>query len=95
MVGGNRHSEGVTNIQAERGEFVMRREAVDSVGVSALNALNSGIIDRDIGNTINNNKSSNVVNVSFQGNILSDDFLEDEALPKIKEMLRQGNDIGE
>tara|TARA_R110000744_G_scaffold139031_2_gene250032 strand:+ start:412 stop:3084 length:2673 start_codon:yes stop_codon:yes gene_type:complete len=42
MVGGQRHSQGGTMIEAERGEFVMSRSAVQSVGVETLNQMNQG-----------------------------------------------------
>ena len=93
IVGGRRHSEGGTSVMAERGEYVMRREAVADIGVSNMNALNSGVIPSDISNKVSSN-SSQSVNVSFSGNVMSDEFLEDEAIPKIKEMLRRGSDLG-
>ena len=94
LVGGNLHSQGGTMIEAEKGEYVMRREAVQRMGVRSLNAINSGVIDRDISNSTTNNNSNTILNISFEGNLLTDEFLEDEAIPKIKEMLRQGNDLG-
>ena len=42
MIGGQRHSQGGTMIEAERGEFIMSRSAVQSVGVEALNQMNQG-----------------------------------------------------
>ena len=42
IVGGQRHSQGGTMIEAERGEFVMSRSAVQSVGVETLNQMNQG-----------------------------------------------------
>jgi len=42
LVGGRRHSQGGTMIEAERGEFVMSRNAVESIGVEALNNMNQG-----------------------------------------------------
>lgn len=93
IVGGRRHSEGGTSVMAERGEYVMRREAVADIGVSNMNALNSGVIPSDISNKVSSS-SSQSVNVSFAGNVMSDEFLEDEAIPKIKEMLRRGSDLG-
>ena len=39
LIGGKPHSQGGTMINAERGEFVMRRSAVDSIGVETLNRL--------------------------------------------------------
>jgi len=41
-VGGKRHSQGGTMIEAERGEFVMSRSAVQSIGVETLNQMNNG-----------------------------------------------------
>ena len=40
LVGGNRHSQGGTMIEAERGEFVMSRNAVESIGTETLNQMN-------------------------------------------------------
>ena len=34
------------------------------------------------------------VNISFAGNVMSQDFIEDEAIPMIKEAIRRGADIG-
>ena len=38
-------------------------------------------------------QSSNI-NISFSGNVVSDDFIENEAIPKIKDAIRRGADIG-
>lgn len=40
LIGGRRHSQGGTMIEAEQGEFVMSRNAVNSIGASALNQMN-------------------------------------------------------
>ena len=40
LVGGRRHSQGGTMIEAEQGEFVMSRNAVQSIGVETLNQMN-------------------------------------------------------
>ena len=80
LVGGNLHSQGGTMIEAERGEFIMSRDAVDSVGVETMNRINMG--------------GGGSVNVSFSGNINSDEFIESEAIPKIREAIRRGEDIG-
>ena len=40
MIGGRRHSQGGTIIEAEQGEFVMSRNAVQSIGVETLNQMN-------------------------------------------------------
>ena len=34
------------------------------------------------------------VNITFSGNVLSREFIEDEAIPLIKEAVRRGEDIG-
>ncbi len=81
MVGGRRHSQGGTMIEAEQGEFVMSRNAVNAVGIEAMNRINAG-----------GGAGSVVVNVS--GNVMSQDFIEDEAIPMIKEAIRRGADIG-
>ncbi len=82
LIGGLPHSAGGTLIEAERGEFVMNRNAVNTVGVENMNAINQGRL------------GGAPVNVSFAGNINSDDFIESEAIPKIKEAIRRGADIG-
>ena len=60
-VGGRRHSQGGTIIEAERGEFVMSRDAVNSIGVNNLEAMNAG---GGLGITVN-----------ISGNVMSDDFV--------------------
>ena len=81
MVGGNRHSQGGTMIEAEQGEFVMSRSAVQAVGIETMNRINQG-------------GGAGAVNISFAGNVMSQDFIEDEAIPMIKEAIRRGADIG-
>ena len=81
MVGGRRHSQGGTMIEAEQGEFVMSRNAVDAVGVEAMNRINAG-------------GGAGAVSINFTGNVMSQDFIEDEAIPMIKEAIRRGADIG-
>mgnify|MGYP003113769168 CR=1 FL=1 len=75
---------GVDNvpIMAQEGEFVMRRSAVESIGVENLNRMNR------------TGQASGGVNVTFSGNVMSDDFVEDVAIPKIKDAIRRGADIG-
>ena len=81
LVGGKRHSQGGTLIEAERGEFVMSRNATESIGIENLNRMN-----RTGGGA--------GVNINFSGNVLSRDFIEDEAVPLIKDALRKGGDLG-
>jgi len=80
MIGGSRHAFGGTMIEAERGEFIMSRNAVESVGLETMNRINEG-------------GGSNIV-VNFSGNVMSNDFVENEAIPQIKEAIRRGADIG-
>ena len=67
-------------IEAERGEFVMSRNAVDAIGVENLNRMNQG--------------GGGGVNITFSGNVMSQDFIENEAIPQIKDAIRRGADIG-
>ena len=80
LIGGRRHSQGGTMIEAEQGEFVMSRNAVDAIGLENLNRMNQG--------------GGRAVNVTFTGNVMSQDFIEQEAIPQIKEAIRRGADIG-
>ena len=79
MVGGNRHSQGGTIIEAERGEFVMSRDAVESIGVDNLEAMNTG---------------GGGVTVNITGNVMSEDFVEEELADKIANAVRRGVDFG-
>ena len=81
LVGGRRHSQGGTMIEAERGEYVVSRRGVEAAGIEALNRINAGA-------------GGGGVNITFQGNVMSKDFIEDEAIPQIKEAIRRGADIG-
>ena len=75
---------GVDDVPAmlQEGEFVMQRSAVDSIGLENLNRMNR------------TGQSQSGVNISFSGNVLSRDFIEEEAIPKIKDAIRRGADIG-
>tara|TARA_X000001388_G_scaffold61710_1_gene47357 strand:+ start:7037 stop:8809 length:1773 start_codon:yes stop_codon:yes gene_type:complete len=78
MVGGRRHSQGGTMIEAEQGEFVMSRDAVSRIGVNNLNAMNQGA-------------SGTTINISAP---LLDDTIVDSIIPKIEEAVRRGSDLG-
>ena len=82
MVGGRRHSQGGTIIEAEQGEFVMSRSAVQAIGVENLNRMNQG----------GGGGASVIVNIS--GNVMSQDYVEGELAEQIKEAIRKGNDFG-
>ena len=75
---------GVDNVPAmlQEGEYVMRRSAVESIGIENLNRMNR------------TGRVSGGVNINFTGNVLSRDFIEDEAVPLIKNALRKGGDLG-
>ena len=79
LVGGRRHSAGGTIIEAERGEFVMSRNAVESIGVDNLERLNTG---------------GAAININITGNVMSADFVEGELAEKIQEAVRKGVDFG-
>jgi len=81
LVGGRRHSQGGTIIEAERGEFVMSRNAVESIGLETLNQMNES------------GTSGNVV-VNVSGNVMTQDFVENELAESIKEAVRRGSDFG-
>ena len=42
LIGGRRHSQGGTLIEAEQGEFIIKRDIVEKFGLPAMNAINSG-----------------------------------------------------
>ena len=81
-VGGRRHSQGGTMIEAEQGEFVISRSGVESVGIETLNRINAGAGGAGGSSIIINNP------------IIGKDTIEDEIVPQIKEALRRGGDIG-
>ena len=80
-VGGRAHSQGGTMIEAERGEFVMSKNAVDSIGLETLNQMNQS-------------GGGGSVNVNVSGNVLTQDFVEGELAESIKEAVRRGSDFG-
>ena len=81
LVGGRRHSQGGTMIEAERGEYVVSRRGVDAAGLEALNRINAGA-------------GGGGVNISINNPVLSKDVVEDDLIPQIKEAIRRGADIG-
>tara|TARA_R110002012_G_scaffold247376_4_gene423071 strand:- start:180 stop:1493 length:1314 start_codon:yes stop_codon:yes gene_type:complete len=77
MIGGRLHSQGGTMIEAEQGEFIMNRDAVQTIGEENLNRMNQS--------------GSQSVNVTFTGNVLSQDFVEGDVMPQIKDAIRRGH----
>jgi len=80
LVGGNLHSGGGTIIEAERGEYVMSRNAVQNFGLANMNAINNG--------------SASPVNITFNNPVMSEDYTEDVIIPQIKRAVQRGADIG-
>ena len=80
IVGGRRHSQGGTMIEAEQGEFVMSRDAVESIGAGTLEAMNQG--------------GGGAITVNVSGNVMTDDFVENELAEKIATAVRRGTDFG-
>ena len=76
------HQGGNVPIMAQEGEYVMRRSAVESIGLENLNRMNR------------TGQAGGGANITFTGNIMSDSFIEEEAIPKIKDAIRRGADLG-
>ena len=84
LVGGKRHSQGGTMIEAERGEFVMSRSAVQTAGVETMNRINQGL----------DSKVSSNITVNVSGNVMSQDYVEDTLAEQIRDAVRRGTDFG-
>ena len=67
---------------AQEGEYVINRRAVESIGIENLNRMNR------------TGQAGAGVSISFSGNVMSRDFIEEEAIPQIKDAIRRGADIG-
>ena len=74
------HRGGNVPIMAQEGEFVMRRSAVESIGIENLSRMNR--------------TGQSGVNINFTGNVLSKNFIESEAIPMIKKAIRKGATLG-
>jgi hypothetical protein len=83
LVGGQRHAQGGTMINAEQGEFVINRRAVNAIGLETLNEMNR-----------TGGSGSNSINVNVSGNVMTQDFVEGELAEAIKEAARRGSDFG-
>ena len=83
LVGGRRHSQGGTMIEAERGEFVMSRNAVSAIGVEKLKRMNQG-----------QSSGGGSINININGGMISPDFVENELAESIREAVRRGADFG-
>ena len=77
VVGGKRHSQGGTLIEAEQGEFVMSRNAVESIGIDNLAKMNQG------GNA--------GVTININGNMIGNEsFVRDTLIPEINKTVNEG-----
>ena len=82
LIGGRRHSQGGTMINAERGEFVMSRNAVNAIGVENLNAMNQG------------SSGGGGMTININGGMISPEFVENELAEAIREATRKGAEFG-
>jgi len=73
LIEGSSHSAGGVMINAEGGEFVMNKGAVDSIGTDALDSMNQG--------------GAGVV-INITGNVMTDDFTRDKIIPEIQQAIR-------
>ena len=100
FINGPSHSMGGVPIEAEGGEYIIRRSAVQQYGKEFFDSINrgqsamSGVPMYQNGGMVPRNLSSSpsqntVVNVQFTGNILSEDFIIEEAIPIIKDSIRE------
>jgi len=79
LIGGKLHASGGTQIEAERGEFIMKREAVKNHGLKFMESVNNGKLpkfDKSLNGNLPNIEQmiSNVIGVQFGD--LSDKFNE-------------------
>ena len=77
---------------AQGGDFVTSGEQLIRVGDNPSGREHVRIEPLDAGGEPTGGGGS--VNISFSGNVMSQDFIEDEAIPMIKEALRRGSDLG-
>ena len=85
---------GITGIQAQKyakgGDFITDRPEMIMVGEAGRERVTITPVDRPEERALG---SMGGVTVNFTGNVLSQDFIEDEAIPMIKEALRRGADL--
>ena len=81
VVGGNRHSQGGTIIEAEQGEYIMNRNAVSAIGVENLNRMNQG------------QSAGSNINININGGMIDQDFVENELAESIRTAIRKGSDF--
>ena len=77
---------------AKGGDFITDRPEIIQVGEAGRERVTITPVDRPESRTLGSMGGN--VNINFSGNVLSQDFIEDEAIPMIKEAIRRGADIG-
>ena len=81
LIGGKRHSQGGTIVEAERGEFVMSRNAVQSIGVETLNQMNAS------------GAMGNNISVNITGGVVDESYVNNELIPALNKATSLGNKI--
>ena len=77
LIGGRRHSQGGTLIEAEQGEFIMSRNAVESIGIDKLANMNRG--------------GSAGITININGNMIGNEsFVRDTLIPEISKTVNEG-----
>ena len=75
---------------AKGGEFVTDKPELIQVGEAGREHVKITPIDRPADRAL----GSSPITINFSGNVLSQDFIENEAIPQIKEAVRRGADLG-
>ena len=75
---------------AKGGEFITDRPEIIQVGEAGREHVKITPIDRPADRAL----GSSPITINFSGNVLSQDFIENEAIPQIKEAVRRGADLG-
>ena len=102
LIGGKPHSQGGTIIEAELGEYIINKQSAQRIGYNRLDSMNEmgsgGRVRPRMyanGGMVDANEPVKVVaEFNFTGNVLSKDFIEEEAIPIIRKALKKGVDIG-
>ena len=76
---------------AKGGDFITNRPELIQVGEAGRERVTITPVDRPESRALGSMGGN--VNINFSGNVLSQDFIEDEAIPMIKEALRRGGDL--
>ena len=70
-------------IMAQAGEFIMRKSAVDEIGVNTLAKLNKG--EAEVGGAVN------TININIDGNIIgNEEFVRESLIPEIERTVQKG-----